>query len=112
MKVNFYVLAHLTWRFWMQMAYYHYNQFGPEALQAAAFDWLNQGFYLEAIDGFQRVIWKLAKKSRSDETLQNLGKLRRGLAQALYCVKEFQDASKQIQLCISGGYHEHSEVSV
>lgn len=96
----------------MGMAYFHYNQLGPEDLQAAAFDWLNQGFYFEAIDAFQRVIWRLARKKRCNETLQNLGKLRRGLAQAFYCINKFQDALHEIQLCISERYHEHSKVSV
>lgn len=93
----------------MGMAYFHYNQLGPEDLQAAAFDWLNQGFYFEAIGAFQRVIWRLAKKNCCDK---NLGKLRRGLAQAFYCINKFQDALHEIQLCISERYHEHSKVSV
>ena len=93
----------------MGMAYFHYNQLGPEDLQAAAFDWLNQGFYFEAIDAFQRVIWRLARKNRCDK---NLGKLRRGLAQAFYCIDKVQDALNEIQLCITEGNHVRSEVSV
>lgn len=88
----------------MGMAYFHYNQLRPEDLQAAAFDWLNQGFYFEAIDAFQ-----LAKKNRCDK---NLGKLRRGLAQAFYCIDKVQDALNEIQLCITEGNHVRSEVSV
>ena len=93
----------------MQMAYFHYNQLGPEDLQAAAFDWLNQGFYSEAIDAFQRMILRW---NRCNDILRNLGKLRRGLAQAFYCINKSQDALHEIQLCISERYHEHSKVSV
>lgn len=93
----------------MGMAYFHYNQLGPEDLQAAAFDWLNQGFYFEAIDAFQRLILRW---NRCNDILRNLGKLRRGLAQAFYCIDKVQDALNEIQLCITEGNHVRSEVSV
>ncbi|XP_022795003.1 uncharacterized protein LOC111333645 [Stylophora pistillata] len=95
------------------MAYYYQNFLGTDDLQAAAFDYLRQGFYYEAIDGFQEVIRRLYRKSCRNGTLQNLGKLRRGLAQALYCHSgnKSQDALWQIELCISEGNHEYSEES-
>ena len=91
----------------------------PESddLQDAAFSWLKMGHYWQAVGSFQGLISQTKLKldhvegDRFNETLCNLGKLRRGLAEALWHCKGPQHALKQIQLCISENCHEFSEVS-
>ena len=100
------------------MANFQYRFHGLDDLQDAAFDWLEQGHYLEAIEGFQEVISRIEYKSKHvknnhcGKILGNLGKLHRGLAEALWRVNKPQDALRQIQWCISQKYHEYSEVRI
>ena len=86
-------------------------------LQDAAFNCLKMGYYWQAVGSFQELISQTKLKlnhvegDHFDETLYVLGKLRRGLAEALWHWKGSQHALKQIQLCISENCHEFSEVS-
>lgn len=90
---------------------------GSDDLQDAAFSWLEMGCYWQAFDGFQELISRTKFKlnhvqgDQFNETLCILGKLRRGLAEALWHMNGSQNALKQIQLCISENCHEFSEVS-
>ena len=82
-----------------------------------AFACLANGFYFEAIAGFQELISRIEFKlnhvegDQFGETLCVLGKLRRGLAEALWHIDRPQHALELIQLCISENCHEFSEVS-
>lgn len=97
------------------MANFQYH--GSDNLQAVAFDCLERGFFWEAIEGFQELIsrikfkLKLVKDDEIVETLSILGKLRRGLAEALWHINRPQSALQLIKLCISENCHEFSEVS-
>lgn len=97
------------------MAGFQYHR--SDNLLNDAFGCLAKGFYWEAIDGFQELIsriefkLKIVEGDQYNETLCVLGKLRRGLAEALWHINRPQHALKLIQLCISENCHEFSEVS-
>ena len=97
------------------MAGFQYQ--GSDDLLNDAFACLANEFYVEAIAGFQELISRIKFKlnhvegDQFDETLCVLGKLRRGLAEALWHIDRPQHALKLIQLCISENCHEFSEVS-
>ena len=86
-------------------------------LQDAAFSWLKMGCYRQAIESFQKLVTRTKLKLNNvqgdqlNETLCILGKLRRGLAEALWYMDRPQHALQLIQLCISENCHEFSEVS-
>lgn len=87
-----------------------------EFLQAATLDW-QQEIYSRKVDHLKTQISQIQhelKHVQDDhevETLENLGKLRRELAEALWHINKTQDALDQIQLCVSENCHEFSEVS-
>ena len=97
------------------MAGFQYHR--SDNLLNDAFGCLAKGFYWEAIEGFQELITRIefkltiVKGDQYDETLCILGKLRRGLAEALWHINRPDHALKLIQLCISDNCHEFSEVS-
>ena len=97
------------------MAGFQYHR--SDNLLNDAFGCLASGFYWEAIESFQELIsriefkLKIVEGDQYDETLRILGKLRRGLAEALWQINKPQHALKLIQLCISEKCHEFSEVS-
>ena len=97
------------------MAGFRYHR--SDNLLNDAFGCLANGFYWEAIEGFQELITRIEFKlkvvegDQYDETLCFLGKLRRGLAEALWHINRPHHALKLIQLCISENCHEFSEVS-
>ena len=86
-------------------------------LQDAAFSWLKTGCYWQAVKSFEKLIDGIKLKlndvqgDQFNETLCILGKLRRGLAEALWHMHTSQLALLQMQLCISENCHEFSEVS-
>ena len=97
------------------MACFQYH--GSDNLLNDSFAFLAKGFYWDAIEGFQELIYRIEFKlhhvegEQLKEALCNLGKLRRGLAEALFHVNRCQNALEQIQLCISQNCHEFSKVS-
>lgn len=99
----------------VNMAGFQYHR--SDNLLNDAFRYLAKGFYWEAIESFQELITrvefklKIVEGDQYDETLRVLGKLRRGLAEALWHINRPQNSLKLIQLCISENCHEFSEVS-
>ena len=76
-----------------------------------------KGFIGKPLKVFQELITRVEFKLKVvegdvyDETLCVLGKLRRGLAEALWHINRPQHSLKLIELCISDNCHEFSEVS-
>ena len=86
------------------MADFQYRK--SDDLQDAAFSWLKMGYYWKAVDSFEKLISQTKSKlnhvegDQFNETLCNLGKLRRGLAEALWYCMGSQHALKEIKSSI------------